>query len=115
MPIDHVGFEFFVLDENVDLRKPPDDGVYIKVWTSHLIMKPSRVVAYIQEHKNAMKMLFKQKILVIFLAHNYCILFWSQIAGAGKVGYTNHPKINEFKNNVSQGSPTPLTTPPSRW
>ena len=31
MPIDHVGFEFFVLDENVDLRKPPDDGVYIKV------------------------------------------------------------------------------------
>ena len=57
-----------------------------------------------------MKMLFKQKILVIFLAHNYCILFWSQIAGADKVGYTNHPKINEFKNNVSQGSPTP--TPP---
>ena len=50
MPIDHVGFEFFVLDENVDLSKPPDDGVYIKVWTSHLIMKPSHVVAYIQEH-----------------------------------------------------------------
>ena len=59
-----------------------------------------------------MKMLFKQKIVVIFLAHNYCILFWSQIAGADKVGYTNHPKINEFKNNVSQGSPPPPPPPP---
>ena len=48
MSIDHVGFEFFVLDENVDLSKPPDDGVYIKVWTLHLFMKPSCLIVYIQ-------------------------------------------------------------------
>ena len=31
MPIDHVGFQFFVLDKGADVSKRPEDGVYIKV------------------------------------------------------------------------------------
>jgi len=31
IPIDHVGFQFFVLDKDADVSKRPEDGVYVKV------------------------------------------------------------------------------------
>jgi len=30
MPIDHVGFQFFVLEKDADVSKPPEDGVFVK-------------------------------------------------------------------------------------